>query len=198
MLSADPSAPEITKWESLATHAGGVGEVALTVNDNYCECRNSRLKALRLTFSEPISGVTLGMVTVMNSASVDLTSAVTGLALEGDGSVLRVTLSPALADVDDYLITVTAAVTDLAGNALSGDCTRKLRVVVGDANGDGKVNVGDMTKLQALANWGQPVTTTTARCDVNLDGKINVGDLTKVMGPGCWGHQAPPMPPAWP
>ena len=112
--------------------------------------------------------------------------------------MLLVGFSPALPDVDDYLITVTTAVTDLAGNALGGVRTRKLRVLVGDANSDGKVNIGDVTKIEAPANWGQPVTATTARCDLNLDGKINIGDVTKVEATSCWGHQAPTMPPAWP
>jgi len=50
-----------------------------------------------------------------------------------------------------------------------------LGVLLGDATGDGKVNVLDLLAIKPQVN--QPVTTSNFRCDVNADGSINVLDL---------------------
>ena len=50
----------------------------------------------------------------------------------------------------------------------------------GDINGDGKVNVKDLTRLMKYINH-ENVTVVTAALDVNGDGKVNVKDLTRLM-----------------
>ena len=49
-------------------------------------------------------------------------------------------------------------------------------VIIGDANGDGKVNVRDLGIIQQYLN-GWKVTVVDGACDVNADGKLNVRDL---------------------
>ncbi len=52
--------------------------------------------------------------------------------------------------------------------------------VSGDPNGDGKVNVSDVTAiLKYIANWGNEIITDSA--DVNKDGKVNLSDVTLLL-----------------
>ena len=54
-----------------------------------------------------------------------------------------------------------------------------LGTIKGDVNGDGKVNVSDVT---ALINMILGITTTDqTRADVNGDGKVNVSDVTALI-----------------
>ncbi len=48
----------------------------------------------------------------------------------------------------------------------------------GDANGDGVVNMADVTKVQRIILGLDPP---TIGADANLDGVINMGDVTKIM-----------------
>lgn len=51
-------------------------------------------------------------------------------------------------------------------------------VIPGDANGDGKVNVGDITKVERIILG---LDAATPGADANLDGRVNVGDITKIL-----------------
>lgn len=53
-------------------------------------------------------------------------------------------------------------------------------VPLGDANNDGKVNVGDFTAIASYIMGTPPATFVEKVADVNGDSKINVGDLTAV------------------
>lgn len=66
-------------------------------------------------------------------------------------------------------------VSDLSGNPLSGDNDVAIRVLAGDANADGAVNIFDLIAIRNQLN--QPVTTTNFRDDVTADGAINIFDL---------------------
>ncbi|MGA8849840.1 MAG: thioredoxin domain-containing protein [Dehalococcoidia bacterium] len=50
-------------------------------------------------------------------------------------------------------------------------------ILLGDANGDGAVNTGDITKVKRIYFGMDP---TTNRADVNGDGKIDTGDITAI------------------
>ena len=64
----------------------------------------------------------------------------------------------------------------------------------GDANGDGEINVSDVTSLIAyLLNEGDEVVSIEfAAADCNLDGDVNVGDITELINyllNGSWPDQ---------
>jgi len=70
-----------------------------------------------------------------------------------------------------------------------------IRVLAGDANNDGKVNIFDLVLVRN--NLNQPVVAANFRSDVNADGSINIFDLVFVRnnlnmvvglcpGAGCW------------
>ena len=48
----------------------------------------------------------------------------------------------------------------------------------GDVNGDGEVNIGDVTALIDLLLSGE---TGPEVADVNVDGEVNIGDVTSVI-----------------
>ena len=53
--------------------------------------------------------------------------------------------------------------------------------LLGDANGDGEVNIGDFTAIAAYILGNPPSTFIVNVADVNSDGEINVGDLTALV-----------------
>ena len=53
--------------------------------------------------------------------------------------------------------------------------------LLGDANGDGEVNIGDFTAIAAYILGNPPSTFIVNVADVNSDGEINVGDLTALI-----------------
>jgi hypothetical protein len=53
--------------------------------------------------------------------------------------------------------------------------------IAGDVNGDGKVNVTDVSKVAAHIKGEKPLKTDEIKnADINKDGKINVADLAKI------------------
>ena len=53
--------------------------------------------------------------------------------------------------------------------------------LLGDANGDGEVNIGDFTAIAAYILGNPPSTFIVNVADVNSDGEINVGDITALI-----------------
>jgi len=80
----------------------------------------------------------------------------------------------------------------LSDGTNTGDLTIPVKFLIGDTNGDGVVNTGDVVQTQSHA--GQQVDATNFRFDVNADGIINVGDRTLVRNNS--GQNVPIAPPA--
>jgi hypothetical protein len=59
-----------------------------------------------------------------------------------------------------------------------GDVSVQMGVLVGDTNGNGSVNAGDVAQTKGQS--GQPVTAANFREDVNANGSINAGDVALV------------------
>ncbi len=79
-----------------------------------------------------------------------------------------------------------AAIAAGNGGLITGDngYSMALRIVPGDVDGDGRVNVADL--LAVIAGWGPCAPTPTAcPADFNHDGLVNVGDLLTVIS--NWG-----------
>lgn len=53
----------------------------------------------------------------------------------------------------------------------------KVAALRGDANGDGEINVNDITKLASIILTGEEY---TEAADANADGIINVNDITTI------------------
>ena len=72
-----------------------------------------------------------------------------------------------------------SGVTDVFSQVLA-DTTLNAGFLVGDTNGNGAVNAGDV--LQTRSFGGQGTDSTNFRSDVNVDGSVNSGDTTVVRG----------------
>ena len=121
-VTGDTTAPEITTWAIAATHAGGVGQIVITMADGYIEPRNCGIALLRVCFTEPLDPATVdtGVIAAVGVINGDCSAQVVDVTL--DGSCIWVEFSPALPDQDTYEITVSTAVCDLAGNPLDAFC----------------------------------------------------------------------------
>ena len=60
----------------------------------------------------------------------------------------------------------------------TGDVPIRMGVLIGDTNGNGAVNAGDVAQTKGQS--GQPVTAANFREDVNANGSINAGDVALV------------------
>ena len=124
-----------------------------------------------------------------------------GKALGGNGDPLTVSLSQN--GITVYSVTVTGEdyqISDIVPGeytlSISGETyvTRSLVITigsgentadvtvnhVGDVNGDGRVNTGDVSKIYAYAKKNAELTDYEFRCaDINNDGRVNTGDTSK-------------------
>ncbi|HRY70488.1 MAG TPA: choice-of-anchor C family protein [Phycisphaerae bacterium] len=171
------------KWH----RAAGGFDVPLPLNcsTTVTEGRLGEPLVLVVTFSRPVAptdGVLDDEVTV--SAGWALTSI--------DGAELTIEVSE-LTDATCVQVKM-RGLADADGRPLDGSTEMCLALLAGDVNGDGRVNVLDMTRIRN--NTGASLTPANFRCDVNGDGRINTLDMTVVRnGIGKQGATCPPPAP---
>lgn len=166
--SATPmTAPKLIRAVSRKSHgSSGDFELSLPVNGTSgVEPRGGAPQMLVLTFDKPL--VEAGTVSVVSG------SAQLG-APNASGSTLSIPLGD-VADRQKLTFEITGAKT-ADGSAYNGMFS--VRVLAGDANRDGAVNVADTAAVKSAS--GSPVTAATASRDVNADGVINVADTARV------------------
>jgi hypothetical protein len=73
---------------------------------------------------------------------------------------------------------ITLALFDVNDGSHSGDIAVRMGVLIGDANGSGSVNAGDVSQVKGLS--GQPVSASNFRADVTANGAINAADINLV------------------
>jgi len=78
-------------------------------------------------------------------------------------------------------------------NGNTGDVSATMGVLVGDTNGDGFVNSGDISQTKSQS--GNAVTSSNFREDVNVDGFLNSGDISLVKSKSGTALPPPPPPP---
>ena len=92
-----------------------------------------------------------------------------------DEKVATVDQNGVVAALTEGTVTITAT----ASNGVSASCAIKVQLL-GDANGDGKVDAADaLAVLQYSAGWD--VTVNTAKADVTGDGMIGISDALKIL-----------------
>ena len=87
-----------------------------------------------------------------------------------------------------YTITgVVVSGSDLDLTSMTGKAYSTITLLAGDVNGDGYINVGDVTILTAAANWNKATSAAANQAaDINGDGYINVGDITIITAASNW------------
>ncbi len=162
-----PVAPVAQSAVSRKTHgAAGDFDVPLPLTGSVgVECRNGPAHQMIINFAVP---VTVG--------SANVTS--------GSGSVGSFSVSGAAVTVNLTGVTNAQRITVTLGNVNDGtnlgDVPVSMGVLVGDTNGNGAVNAGDVSQTKGQS--GQAVTAANFRTDVNANGSINAGDVALVKG----------------
>lgn len=184
-LLIDTLGPSINAWFSAADHERGVGEALLEIADDdlFSEPRQAGVSRVIVTFSEAIDPASLATATVDivgndYAGPVDVSANSPVLTLR-DNSTLEIQLSQALPDFARYAVRITGLM-DVAGNALVGDNDRVFTALVGDASGDGRVTVVDLSYIYGqVADPIDPLNTAQVRSDVTQDGRVTVVDLSR-------------------
>ncbi|HCA46175.1 MAG TPA: hypothetical protein DEP45_02100 [Armatimonadetes bacterium] len=179
VVAGDTSPPDIAQWSVALTHSG-VGELITPIADGFVEPRTLGVRCFIVAFDEPLDAATFtnSCVTITGVTNGNQSGLLSSVALQGDGSIARITLSGALPQPDRYTVSISDAVKDLYGNALGGDRDIAIGALQGDANANATVDIGDM--LAVRANFSVAVTGASCRYDVNCNGIIDVGDQLAV------------------
>ncbi|MCK4373774.1 MAG: FG-GAP repeat protein, partial [Candidatus Brocadiae bacterium] len=187
-FTLDTVAPQIVSWHSAADH-GPVGEAVLLIPDDgtFGEPRADGIHRLLVTFDEAIDPASLAPSSVamagndVNGDPVPLDHIVVSTSTREGDTVGVIGFSPVLPDYARYVVQV-QGVTDAAGNVLTGDNDRIMTALVGDVNGDLRVNNTDIGWVRLYrdalqGSWIDPSDPYQARTDITLDGLINNTDL---------------------
>ena len=180
-----PTPPMVVSAGSVKTH-GGAGsffvDLPLTGGPGI-ECRSgggTNDFTMVVTFNGP--------VTVSGSPQAELTAGTgcvgTGGTCDGNGtvSISGNTVTIPLTNIANaQVINVRLNGVNTVADVPSVDVMIPMGVLLGDANGNGVVNVGDTALTKARS--GQTTDGTNFRSDVNLNGIINAGDTSLVKAP---------------
>ncbi len=121
---------------------------------------------LVLTFDRPVNGSSGLAAVTPNTASG---------AIKPGPDVNQLTVELGNVANAQHLVINLGGVTDAGTNALLGNLTIPMDVLLGDVNGDGKVLNGDVGLVKSQVN--APVSSANFREDVNADGNILNGDV---------------------
>ncbi len=185
-LPFDGDPPTITAWYSAGDHGRGVGEVLLEIADDgsFSESRDG-ISKLIVEFSEPVDPLSVASAFVAlggrdaNNERMDMNSISVAVTVR-DATTAEITFTPALADYARYYVSI-SGVTDLAANAQAGDKDRIVAALAGDASGDLRVNVSDMSVVRgARTKLIDPNSIDEVRSDLTVDGRVNVADLSRM------------------
>jgi hypothetical protein len=170
-LTAVPPLLQLLSAASRKTHsAAGDFSVDLPLaGQPGVECRTGGVDGdhtLMFTFSNPIVS---GNISVTGGLGM-VTGAPTFI---GDTMVVNLT-----GIVNAQILTVTLSSVNDSFSQILPDTTLSAGFLLGDTNGNGSVNAGDVAQTKAQS--GQAVTAANFREDVNVNGSINAGDVALV------------------
>lgn len=165
IVRTSANAPIVMAAVSRKTH-GVTGNKDIDVKAvGAVECRSNGPTLVVVTFDQSVQGVGGLDPTDVSLSSGNVSS------VSISGSVLTIGMSGAYNA--DLLVMSFPGISNADGQTVSGMLC--FGVLLGDANGDKKVNVFDLQAIKNAVN--QPVTTANFRADITASGGINVSDL---------------------
>ncbi|GMU23321.1 MAG: hypothetical protein AMXMBFR13_34000 [Phycisphaerae bacterium] len=178
------SNPLLVAAASRKTHgSAGDFDVSLELNEQVngatVEMRLGGPTQLVLTFSEPV----VAADGTMDAGEIGLSAGTLGTVSVVDNQVTA-NLS-GVPNRSCFTLTL-SGLTDVHGNAMTGDNTVQIRVLKGDVNSDGVVASADITQVKGAS--GQTVNQGNFRKDLNVDGVIASADIIQVKAAS--GHTA--------
>ncbi|MBN2584963.1 MAG: heparinase II/III family protein [Planctomycetes bacterium] len=171
-----PPLSTITQWDIPMDH-GPAGQASTAVTTGYVESRSGDLNRLHLTFAQSLNPATVGTgaVTIQAAGAGDLTSTVASVSLTSGNRVMVVTLSQSLPNADRFTVTLSDSVKDSSGGDIVGDKAMVFSRLIGDADGSGTVDNGDLTVIRTAA--GHDLDGGHARYDIDRSGEITAADM---------------------
>jgi hypothetical protein len=166
-----PTVPPLTSVASRKTH-GGAGTFDITLpltGTRGVECRSPGATGT--------PGVDYKLVFSFVNNLTGCGTASTGSLSSGPGSN-QCTVSLTGVPNQQYISVTLNNVLDSQNN--TGNVAATMGVLIGDVNGDGRVNVGDTNQTKSLSGATLDQSSGNFRADVNVDGRINVGDTNFV------------------
>ena len=145
---------------------------------------NSGIDRLYIVFSEQVSGFAANRVQLLGVSVANYSNVISTVIYDQTNTRGEIRLSTPIGR-DRVRIGVADTVTDIALNFLDGDSNGSpggpvnlvFGVLVGDANGDGSVNGGDLPAFAQAFNLSAGGNGFNPRVDWNSDGSVNGGDL---------------------
>jgi hypothetical protein len=144
---------------------------------------NSGINRIYVQFSEPVFGFNTSNFDLLGVQVADY-AGISSVSYDAANRRGIIQLSSPISR-DKLRLGVSSAVTDISGKALDGDANGtagdalnfRFNVLVGDANGDGSVNGGDLPAFGVAFNTSAGNAIYNSRADWNSDGSVNGGDL---------------------
>ena len=102
-----------------------------------------------------------------------------------NGKILTLTFSVKDAASGEYPVSLTVTTRSSDGKTTTLEATGTVTVqgadvLIGDVNGDGRINLSDLAAIKKLLAGATEGTYVLANSDVNQDGKLNLGDLADI------------------
>ncbi len=179
-IKSGPVVRTITQWRSVRTHGGGVGEQANVIDatatgngiapgGTTVETRSGGIQKIKVDFdgSVTLTGTPAAGITVSDGTNSYAPTSVTPV----DGDTIAINFdSGELPDEKCYTITIGAGTVT---ETVTGDNDCKVRSLVGDTVGNGKVNLGDAIYTRNQTTAASP---NKAQFDLDLDGDVDIDD----------------------
>lgn len=103
---------------------------------------------------------------------------------DGEIATIKLNVSPDMKNGDYPIILKNEVLSDPNGKAYKVDYVKSTLTIssytLGDVNGDGEINVADITTLAGNIMGTTPAQFVQAAADMNQDGEINVADITSI------------------
>lgn len=172
--TAAPAPLTAVAWRSVKSHGGTDYGVSLnptaTGSGISVEPRTGGVLRLAIEFNRPADFIDNPVITSSNGVIP------AWLTYTVNGNTLEMEFDPSsVSDGVCYSIDLAGAVQATDGSELmiSGDTNCSFRALVGDANGNGVINLGDVLFVRAKLG---ATTAATARCDFDADGTVSITD----------------------
>ncbi len=186
-----PIPANVLRWAVVATHSGGVGDLAVTTSEGQVEPRSKAVK-FQIAFDSPIFAPTISLsginaLTITGTNGTNFSSYISSTSLDVTGQILNVTLSAPLPDQKWYTFALNPLLTAANGGPVLGVKSVKIGLLAGNVTGSGRVSTADVAAERSYI--GLPVTPATARFDIDSNGVITAADQRLIQS--LVGHSLP-------
>ncbi len=147
------------------------------VNDGSIISRAAGIRRIRLRCADAVDPASVDVDALTVTDDLGGVWPVTEATVSGDGRTIEFGCGP-LPGGRRYTLAASVTIRDLNGVGITSLGTITLGMLAGDVNGDGQVDLDDLSAARVLT--ATVVSDSCLHADVNGDGRINVGDLMSI------------------